>query len=141
MAPADLEIKCAGLSDEQLRLQAVLSSKLTLLGLMRHLACAEWWWFQRVIAGEDAARPYGGDEFEDLDTATGESAHAILRTQIIKQSHRVVADRSLDAEGMHPITREQYSLRWVLNHMIEEYARHNGHADLIREAIDGEVGE
>jgi Protein of unknown function (DUF664) len=52
-----------------------------------------------------------------------------------------VAERSLDAEGRHPGSGNRHSLRWVLNHMIEEYARHNGHADLIREAIDGEVGE
>lgn len=75
-----------------------------------------------MIAGEHAARPYDGDEFDDLGTATGESAHAILRSQIIERSHRVVAERSLDAEGKHPGTGEQHSLRWVLNHMIEDTA-------------------
>jgi hypothetical protein len=53
----------------------------------------------------------------------------------------VAGERSLDAEGRHRITGQQHSLRWVLNHLIEEYARHNGHADLIREAIDGQAGE
>jgi hypothetical protein len=136
-----LEIKCAELSDEQLRQHAVPSSNLTLLGLMRHLACAEWWWFQRVMAGESTARPYDSDEFDNLDSVTGESANAILRAQIMDQSHRVTAERSLDDVGTNPVTGEAHSLRWVLNHMIEEYARHNGHADLIREAIDGQVGE
>jgi hypothetical protein len=135
-----LVLKCARLSDEQLRLNAVPSSDLTLLGLVRHLACAEWWWLQKVIAGENPARPYDEDEFDNLGSVTGESSFAIWRAQV-EQSCRVVAERSLDVEGTHPVTREQHSLRWVLNHMIEEYARHNGHADLIREAIDGEVGE
>jgi hypothetical protein len=135
-----LVLKCSSLTDEQLRLHAVPTSSLTLMTLIRHLACAEWWWFQRITAGESAARPYDEDEFGNLDSATGESSFAIWRAQV-EHSRRVVAERSVDAEGRHPISGEQHSLRWVLIHMIEEYARHNGHADLIREAIDGEVGE
>lgn len=137
--------KCAGLSNEQLRLHAVPSSKLTLIGLVRHLAVVEWWWLQNVIAGEHPPEPYcaTGDrdeDFNDIGSATGESACAIWRAQV-EQSRRMVTDRSLDAESTHPSSGAQYSLRQVLTHMIEEYARHNGHADLIREAIDGEVGE
>ena len=137
--------KCAGLSDELLGLHAVPTSNLTLIGLVRHLSVVEWWWLQKVIAGEHPPEPYSAtddrdEEFKDIGSATDESAFAIWRAQSNK-SCGVVRDRSPDAQSTHPSTGAQYSLRWVLTHLIEEYARHNGHADLIREAIDGEVGE
>ncbi len=137
--------KCAGLTDDQLRLRAVQSSNLSLLGLVRHLAGVERWYFQRIIAGESPGPLYTAtddddEDFNDLDAATGESTIAVWRNEV-EQSRRITAERPLEAVGTHPQTGRQHSLRWVLNHMIDEYARHNGHADLIREAIDGETGE
>jgi hypothetical protein len=149
---------CAGLSDEQLRTRAVPSSNLTLLGLVRHLAGVERWYFQGVIAGRFPGSLYTAtddddEDFNDLESATGASAFAIWRAEV-EESRRITAERPLDHVGRVPIdpaaeaggsadpsAGREYSLRWVLNHMIDEYARHNGHADLIREAIDGKTGE
>ena len=137
---------------------AVPTSNLTLLGLVRHLAGVERWYFQAVIAGDFPGSLYtrtddDDEDFNDLDAATGDSSFAIWRAEV-EQSRRITAELPLDAIGMvpvdpvavaagtsHPSHGRQYSLRWVLNHMIDEYARHNGHADLIREAIDGQAGE
>jgi hypothetical protein len=137
--------KCAGLSDEQLRLHAVPSSNLTLIGLIRHLAMIEQWYLQVIIAGERppalfTATDDEDEDFNDIADATGEATFALWRAQV-EHSRRVVADHPLDAVGVRPTTGREHSLRWVLHHMIDEYARHNGHADLIREAIDGEAGE
>jgi uncharacterized damage-inducible protein DinB len=149
---------CAGLSDEQLRRHAVPSSNLTLLGLVRHLAGVERWYFQAVIGGNFPGSLYTATEdddedFNDLRSATGATAFAVWRAEV-EQSRRITAEHPLDALGTvpvdpvavaagtsHPSAGRQYSLRWVLTHMIDEYARHNGHADLIREAIDGQTGE
>jgi hypothetical protein len=153
-----LERKCAGLSDDQLRRRAVPSSNLTLLGLMRHLAGVERWYFQAVIAGSFPGSLYTAtddpdEDFNDLESSTGERALATWRAEV-DESRRITAARSLESIGTvpidetaaaagtaHPTAGREYSLRWVLLHMIDEYARHNGHADLIREAIDGETGE
>ncbi len=138
--------KCAGLSDEQLRLRAVPTSNVTLIGLVRHLAGVERWYFQGVIAGQFPGVLYtetddDDEDFNDLETATGEKAFAIWRVEV-EQSRRITAERQLDVIGASTNdTGRQRSLRWVLNHTIDEYARHNGHADLIREAIDGATGE
>ncbi len=137
---ATLHMKCSGLTDEQLREHTVPTSAVTLLGLLRHLAGVERWWFQVVIAGVDAPAPYDTDGFTKLEESTGAQARAVL-DEHIDRSREITAARSLDDIGKHPRTGEQFSLRWVLVHMIEEYSRHNGHADLIREAIDGEAGE
>jgi uncharacterized damage-inducible protein DinB len=149
---------CAGLSDEQLRRHPVPSSNLTLLGLVRHLAGVERWYFQAVIAGDFPGSLYNetednDEDFNDVDSATGDSTFAVWHAEV-EQSRRIAADRPLDAIGTvpldpvavaagtsHPSAGHQYSLRWVLTHMIDEYARHNGHADIIREAIDGAAGE
>jgi hypothetical protein len=149
---------CAGLSDEQLRMHAVPSSTLTLLGLVRHLAGVERWYFRAVIANDFPGSLYTAtddddEDFNDLDSATGESTFAVWRAEV-EYARRVTDEHPLDDTGTfpldplaaasgtsHPSAGRQYSLRWVLNHMIDEYARHNGHADLLREAIDGESGE
>jgi uncharacterized protein DUF664 len=149
---------CGGLSDEQLRLHAVPSSNVTLLGLLRHLAGVERWYFQAVIAGNFPGSLYTAtddvdEDFNDLDAATGESTFAIWREEV-EQSRRIAAELPLEHVGTvpidpvaeaagtaHPTAGRRYSLRWVLTHMIDEYARHNGHADLVREAIDGQTGE
>jgi len=141
---ATLAMKCAGLRPDQLRLAAVPPSDLSLLGLVRHLADVERSWFRRTMAGEDAAPIYYTDQEPDGEFVVddAEPAEAFVRwRQECEHSRRITAAiSSLDTAGRQ---RRGYhvSLRWVLVHMIEEYARHNGHADLIRERLDGATGD
>jgi len=141
---ATLAIKCERLSAEQLRLRAVPPSTLSLLGLVRHMAEVERGWFRRTLAGEDAARIYSeGVESDDsdLDVDGADVVEAFAHWQEECERARAIVARtpSLDVTG-----RQRHgnivSLRWIMVHMIEEYARHNGHADLIRQRIDGAVG-
>ncbi len=140
---ATLARKCAGLSDDQLRQRSAAPSSLSLLGLVRHMADVECGWFRRLVGREDAPHSYSTDdnpdgEFDDVDTAEVAEAFATWRAQCALAREVVAAVPSLDATFSG--STRQYSLRWVLVHMIEEYARHNGHADLLRERIDGSVG-
>jgi len=141
---ATLELKCSGLSDEQLRLQASPPSTLSLLGLVRHMAEVERSWFRRVIGGEDVGLVYSDSwDYQAAYDTTGadiDQAWANWRAEI-DAARRVVEAKGLDDTGIHRRNGETFSLRWVLVHMIEEYARHNGHADFLREAIDGQTGE
>ena len=140
---ATLAIKCSGLSPEQLREAAVPPSTLSLLGLVRHLADVERSWFGRTIGGE-AVRPiYYSEQTPDgaFEVDGADVAEAFDRwAQECERARQIsAAAASLDAVGRQ---RRGYdvSLRWVLVHMIEEYARHNGHADLLRQRLDGAVG-
>jgi uncharacterized damage-inducible protein DinB len=136
-----LEMKCAGLTAEQLKLRAVPPSELSLLGLVQHLIDVERGWFREVMAGEGsrARSPHGPSTF-DVETAGADEVLAFWRAQCAASRAVVDAAESLDATGVHH-RRGTVSLRYVLAHMIEEYARHNGHADLLRERIDGVTGE
>jgi uncharacterized damage-inducible protein DinB len=141
-----LAVKCAGLTEEQLRLRSVPPSSLSLLGLVRHMADVERSWFRRRINGEDLAAIYYTEddpdgEFDNVDTASAEEAFAIWREEI--KHARAAEAACADLDTMTRTARQgvHYSLRWVIIHMIEEYARHNGHADLLRERIDGATGE
>jgi uncharacterized damage-inducible protein DinB len=140
---ATLVWKCDGLTDEQLRERSVPPSTMSLIGLVRHMAEVERNWFRRVLSGEDAPGLYYSDadpdgDFDNVATATRADAFATWQAEC--DNARVVAARmELGDVGMR--RGEEVSLRWVLVHMIEEYARHNGHADLIRERIDGAVGD
>jgi uncharacterized damage-inducible protein DinB len=151
---ATLEWKCRGLSDEQLRV-ALRPSSITLGGLLKHLACAEDSWFTEVVAGEPAVEPWASVDFQtdpewnwhSAEVDSGEYLRALL-TDGVNRSRAVVpaelgrgeeaalTETHADWQLPHPV-----SLRWVLVHMIEEYARHNGHADLIRESIEGQTGD
>jgi uncharacterized damage-inducible protein DinB len=138
-----LAVKCAGLDDAQLREASVPPSDLTLLGLVRHMAEVERNWFRRVLSAQDVGHIWCTDEdpdgeFHRLDEADTAEAFAIWRAEI-EQARKLVTGRSLDDTGTR--RGEEFSLRWIYVHMIEEYARHNGHADLIRERIDGATGE
>ncbi|TXS42832.1 DinB family protein [Streptomyces sp. t39] len=141
-----LLMKCAGLSDAQLRTPSVTPSTLTLMGLVRHLADVERWWFRMVTAGEEIEALYYSDEdpdgdFRATEATTWEATLADWRAEV-EAAREVTAARGLDDVGVRTSRKgEPFSLRWVLTHMIEEYARHNGHADLLREAIDGVTGE
>ncbi|MFI6644179.1 DinB family protein [Streptomyces sp. NPDC050504] len=139
--------KCSELDAGQLRHASVPPSQLTLLGLVRHLTENERGWFHDVMAGEEAPPLYASDEdpdgeFHPTDTDTWEDAYAAWQASITR-SKELMAGRPLDelSVGRDRTSNEPYSLRWIYTHMIEEYARHNGHADLIREVIDGSTGE
>jgi uncharacterized damage-inducible protein DinB len=136
--------KCSGLSDDQLRQRSAPPSTLSLLGLVRHLTEVERSWFRHGVAGQDVARLYFSDDnldgdFDDVDSADAAANLAAYRAEI-EQVRKAVADRSLDDTFTNRRGRT-ISLRWVYLHMLEEYARHNGHADLLRERIDGATGE
>jgi uncharacterized damage-inducible protein DinB len=139
-----LALKCEGLSDDQLRERAVSPSSLSLLGLVRHMAEVERNWFRPVLGGEPMALIFSPDmdweaAFREVDKADVAEAFRIWRAECDHARALVAAAPSLDVTGFR---RSGYvSLRWVLTHMIEEYARHNGHADLLRERLDGSTGE
>ena len=145
---ATLLWKCEGLSDGQLKQRSVPPSNLTLLGLVRHMADVERSWFRIRFAGEDLPplhytdeRP--NDDFDDLDSVPVEEVFARFEAECQAAREIVASTRSLDDVNVGDYRRDGYkfSMRWILTHMIEEYARHNGHADLLREAIDGSTGD
>jgi uncharacterized damage-inducible protein DinB len=140
-----LAVKCAGLTDEQLRSASVPPSVLTLLGIVRHMADVERYWFRRVLCAEVAPPLNYTAEDRDADftgvaDADPERAFADWRAEVAAARERAAA-RELGSLGDGLRDGKRFSLRWILVHMIEEYARHNGHADLIRERIDGVTGE
>jgi uncharacterized damage-inducible protein DinB len=142
-----LELKCAGLDAEQLARRAVEPSALSLLGLVRHLAGVERGWFRRSMAGEDAPPLYSTAEDPDAeftgavaDPAVVAEAWQTWRAEVAWADRYLAEVPDLDGTWTDP-WRGPLSLRWVLVHMIEEYARHIGHVDLLRERIDGRVGQ
>jgi uncharacterized damage-inducible protein DinB len=142
-----LELKCSGLDPADLARRAVEPSTLSLLGLVRHMAEVERGWFRRVMAGQDAPRRYSSatDPDADFDGATPDpevvaEAWEAWREEVAFADRFVAGAADLDVTGNESY-RGAISLRWVLVHMVEEYARHNGHADLLRQRIDGAVGQ
>ncbi|GAA2216665.1 DinB family protein [Micromonospora olivasterospora] len=137
--------KCAGLTAEQLRTPSVEPSGLTLLGLVRHMAEVEAWWFRENFADQRVDWPYFTREQPDADfdvsAADAEADFATYHREV-ELARAAAAGRTLD-ETFTEVgpKRRTFNLRWVYVHMIEEYARHNGHADLIRERIDGVTGD
>ncbi|MFJ5996935.1 DinB family protein [Streptomyces sp. NPDC092370] len=141
---ATLALKCEGLTDDELRRQSMPPSTLSLLGLVRHMAEVERSWFRRIINGEDIPLVWSddfdfqvaydareADRQEAFDAWRAEIEHA-RRIEAVAESPDVIAhDRRKD---------QRVSLRMVMLHMIHEYARHNGHADFLREGLDGSVG-
>jgi uncharacterized damage-inducible protein DinB len=138
-----LAVKCAGLPDDDLRRRPTPSA-LSLLGLVRHMAEVERSWFRRVLDGQDVPlvwSPEGDLQVaHDAAGAAPEEAFAAWRAEIAIARDIEAAVPSLDVTGVDRRSGEAYSLRRVMVHLIQEYARHNGHADLIREAIDGATG-
>ncbi|MGX7681783.1 DinB family protein [Jatrophihabitans sp. DSM 45814] len=141
---ATLAMKCVGLSDEQLRRRSMPPSTLTLLGVLRHMAEVERTWFRRVINGEDIPLIWSerGDVQAAFDTTDADSAGAFEAwNREVAHARRIEqAAPSLEITGYFAKWDEEVSLRLVMLHMIHEYARHNGHADFLREGIDGVVG-
>ena len=137
--------KCHGLSEVELRQRALPPSSMSLLGLVRHLAEVERGWFHRVVAGGDLNDRWITDDdpdadFDRVDEADVGEAFAAWAEECDVSRAVVAETKSLDATFIHS-RRGDVSMRWVLLHMIEEYARHNGHADLLRERVDGSTGE
>ncbi|WP_030239091.1 DinB family protein [Streptomyces sp. NRRL S-350] len=141
-----LAVKCEGLSDDQLRLRSVPPSGLSLLGLVRHMAEVERYWFQEILLGKQftaghywsEADPDG--DFDNVGTADVAADFATWRAEIAA-ARRAADGLPLDTVGKRLRHGREVTLRWILAHMVEEYARHNGHADLLRESVDGETGE
>ena len=139
---ATLLLKCEGVDDAARRARPVPSSKLSLHGLVRHMAEVERGWFRRVLLRQpDLPRIYDPDR-QDLDLAPLDNAvwadDLATWQREIDQSRAAAATHALEDIGLRGA--RECSLRWIYVHMIEEYARHNGHADLIREMLDGAVG-
>jgi uncharacterized damage-inducible protein DinB len=151
---ATLEWKCRGLSDEQLRV-ALPPSSMTLGGLLKHMAGVEDYWFTEVVGGEPTPEPWAsadtkadpdwdwssaaddsGDDLRALWAERVERSRAIVEAQLGQGEAAALSEAHSAWDGQGRV-----SLRWVLVHMIEEYSRHNGHADLVRESIDGQTGE
>ena len=145
---ATLLWKCAGLTAQQLKHRSAAPSTLTLLGLVRHMLEVERWWFRIHGAGEDVALEFCTDDnpnadFDDLDAADA-AADLLAFGRELDACRSAVAGKGLDEVvtcTAHGHRDRERDVRWLYQHMIEEYARHNGHADLIREALDGTTGD
>jgi uncharacterized damage-inducible protein DinB len=142
-----LELKCADLDAEQLARRSVPPSTMSLLGLVRHLAHVERVWFRIRCAQQDVPLLYQTPEDPDgdfngavADPAVVEEAWARWREEVAFAEQYVAGCEDLSTTYTHTRTGELFSMRELLVHMIEEYARHNGHADFLRECVDGRVG-
>jgi len=149
---ATLVHKVTGLSSEQLTARAVPSSAITLGGMLKHLALVEDDWFQVKFLGRPEVEPWASAPFDvdrdwDWHSAVEDAPEDLLRLydSACARSRAAVVEVGGDLDtlsvGADPQTGGRFSLRWIMMHLIEETARHNGHVDLIREAIDGSVGE
>ncbi len=140
-----LRQKCAGLTAEQLAARTAEPSIMSLLGLVRHMAEVERAWFRRGLAGEPADPIYctGGKPDADFEEAAAAAAQQDFATyqREVELARKAAAGRALDETFHQQKYDVDLSLRWVYLHMVREYARHNGHADLIRERIDGTTGQ
>jgi hypothetical protein len=137
--------KVSGLSGEQLVEKPVSPSTMSLVGLVRHLGEVEKYWFHRALADHPSEPKYWTAEHPDgdfdlVDPAQAEQDVADFRA-IVKTSDELAAAYPLDHLFIRPNHDSPYSLRYLYIHMIEEYARHNGHADLLRQSVDGSTGE
>jgi len=148
-----LRWKVDGLTQEQLA-QTLAPSTLTLGGLVKHLALVESNWFEVVLAGGTLMPPFDAVDWEsnpdwEFDTATHDTPEQLLTlfddavARADREIDAAMAKSGLETDSVRTTRKGErhFSLRWILLHMIEEYARHNGHADLLRESIDGETGE
>jgi len=144
---ATLELKCAGLDAEALARRSIPPSTMSLLGLVRHMSQVERGWFRGFMAGDDVPPLFDMAADGDFEGAVGDDAVVaqawqLWRAEVDYANRYVAAAPDLDvASKERDSERGHMSLRRVLVHMIEEYARHNGHADLLRERIDGATGD
>jgi len=147
-----LRWKCAGLTPTQLS-TSLAPTTMTLGGLLKHLAVIEAGWLNQFFAG-GVAKPSWFDDLDQDDrnwsftSADGAAPDQLFAwfDESIAVSDRVIADALAGPDGLATLSAEEedgnrISLRWIVCHLIEEYARHNGHADLLRESVDGATGE
>jgi uncharacterized damage-inducible protein DinB len=142
---ATLLWKCELLDGDALARRSVPPSPISLLGIVRHMTLVEWSWFERRFAATGSPAPVSTDhdedaDFNDLDPARAMEDIERFQRQCDISRGIVAAAQSMDQLVANP-RGEAMSLRWIMVHMIEEYARHNGHADFLRELVDGAVGE
>ncbi len=137
-----LLLKCSGLTAEQLKEKTVPPSTLSLLGLVRHMTNVERWWFRIHAANEEIDKRYSSTGAWEVEGADAEADLEVFR-QEINEARAAVRDKQLDevVPGHGKNAGQDRDVRWIYLHMIEEYARHNGHADLLRERIDGTTGD
>jgi hypothetical protein len=141
---ATLLVKCDGLNVAQLKTRPVAGSPLSLLGIVRHMTFVEQVWFETTFAGVHTVDYYKteGDrdaDFNDLESDAAETVFDLYQ-EVIAVSTKLIAGHSLDEHAKVERRGRDVDLRWIYVHMIEEYARHCGHADIIRELIDGTKG-
>ena len=148
---ATFEWKTSGLNQDQLT-QTLGPSSMTLAGLIKHLTHVEDQWFREVLWAEDDIEPWASVDWQaspdwDFDTAIHDDPEELVEnwqksvSKARDRAERAHAEHGLDAHRKAKRHGETHNPRWILPHMIEEYARHNGHVDLIRESIDGLTGE
>ncbi|MFG2955435.1 DinB family protein [Streptomyces sp. NPDC048291] len=141
---ATLAMKCEGLTDEELRQRSMPPSTLSLLGLVRHMAEVERAWFRRVFEDKDAPMVWSDEiDFQaayDASRSTRAEAFTAWEAEVETSRRIERASDSLDRAGYQPRWEEEVSLRMVMLHVLLEYGRHNGHADFLREGVDGTVG-
>ena len=138
---ATLLWKIEGLSDEELR-RPMTPSGVSLLGIVKHSAYVERFWFRMVYRGEQVDIPWHeGDPDADWRVKPGESTAAVvgLYRDETKRSRQIIAGEKWQTRAARP--ENEQTLGWILTHMVEEVARHSGHADILRERIDGATGE
>jgi len=139
--------KAGGLTDDQARMATCPPSDLTMLGLIRHLSEVERGWAQRSLLGLDVGPIYANDAHPDGDVdgdfhaPAGATLADAIETFTRETNAADLVFRTADLDDVEQCDRAFYSVRWILVHLIEEYARHLGHADVIRQAIDGQTGE
>jgi hypothetical protein len=139
---ATLLRKCAGLDAARLAQRAVPPSHLSLLGLVRHMSDTERGWVRQTFRGEPIPDLYyrpdaPSADFEEADPARAEQDYELYRAEC-RAVDAALADATLD--DTFTFREQTLSVRWMWQHLVEEYARHNGHADLLREAVDGSTG-
>lgn len=138
-----LELKCSGVPPERMSERSAPPSSMSLHGLVRHLAGVERWWFAINFAGMDLPMLYYSDEDpdQDFESLDGDPLESIRIWRAECQRSREIVDEASDLDQVGVVARNgAYSLRWLMLRMIGEYAQHAGHADLLREGIDGATG-
>jgi hypothetical protein len=138
--------KCELLDGDALVRRCVPPSGVSVLGIVRHMTIVEWHWFERVFAGASTPQPIATDhdvdaDWNDLDPVGAMADIERFQRQCEVSRQIVAGAESMDQRAAKARRGDTMALRWIMVHMIEEYARHNGHADFLRELIDGAVGE
>lgn len=139
-------LKVTGLDAEQLARRSVPPSSMSLLGIVRHLTEVETYWLRVVLLGEpDVRGPYSSEtnpdgDFDDADASTAGADVAAYEAELVTTRRNIAAWSDLDRPVRGLRNGQPVNLRWILVHLVEEYARHLGHMDLLRETVDGRTG-